>query len=760
MKPILRKVFIALFCFVAVLAFYLLIKAPGTKDHVRPALLSQTGGKAGLVDKSIIDGNDSAIDGNEIGQIGNVGFGNVEVARFTNFGKDGTVNREFGFKTLLHKTANRWEIEQPFMNIYQDRLTCYITADIGDVLLDEGAERPVPRDVTLTGNVVIHIVPEQPGKLDEAYVYLDDVTFFSSSSRFTTAGPVRYVAEKAQLTGKGLEIIYNAEKDKLEVLRLSRLDSLIVKTPSQQASFFAAKKTAGDTRKKPPVERQKAVTEINEPARPAAPVQTTMVSSLPPQGTYYKCAFSKNVLIESPGQLVLTDRFVINNILWKKGSAPAGNRASETSIKPEPAAVETRPVKAARPQYAAEQNTRTAAEKSALRVAGIAGGKNTGPHPEKNEQQFVDIIINCDNGLLVLPMDSKKSFDDFPVQQDGAQNASEKASKKISPADTTAGRRLTAERIDYDVSTQNTSTSGFCEILFYTKDPIEQDKDVADMPVTVTSYTQAQYIPAEKTVLFEGDCLFKMLRTHLGVLNKYGLSAPRIIVKLSETKNADFGDSITGIEHLTATGGLVQLDSSRFKDDKLLGFTKLKCLQFDYDSKEKTCLAAGPDGIIAVDNSRAPKPKRKTPTFSLQRPCYAVVQGFDTLKYVIPENRILAGAVDERIVVDYFPVINGRPGPKATASAANVEAVFTQRKRRSFLSYLVATGGVDYEDADKKLAGSKLIYDNRASLIRVLGDLYQPCMLNGIMVPEIKYNLKKGRITTKISAPGTLRIKR
>jgi hypothetical protein len=357
-------------------------------------------------------------------------------------------------------------------------------------------------------------------------------------------------------------------------------------------------------------------------------------------------------------------------------------------------------------------------------------------------------------------MDSKKSFADFPVQKNEPENAFEKASKIISAADTTAKRRLTAERIDHDVSTQNTSTRGFCEILFYTKDPIEQHKNTPDVPVTVTSYTQAHYIPAEKLVLFEGDCVFKMLRNDLGTEQRYRLSAPRIIVNLSETKTADSGDSTTGIEHLTATDGLVQLDNSRYKDDKLLGFTKLKCLKFDYDSKSKTCLATGPDGIIAVDNSKAPKPRRKTPRFSLQRPCYAVVQGFDTLKYFIPENRILAGAIDERIVVDYFPVIDEKLGSKSTASAANIEALFTQQKDRSLLSYLIATDGVDYEDSDKQLAGSKLIYDNKASVIRIHGDLYRPCLLNGVMVPEIKYDLKKERITTKISAPGTFRIKR
>jgi hypothetical protein len=371
MKPVLRKVVIALFCFAVVLAFYLFIKGRGTSDDINSELLSQTGAKTDLMGKGVVDNNSPAIDENQIGQIGSVGFGNVEFARFTNFDKNGTLTREFGFKTLLHKIANRWEIEQPYMNIYQSRLNSYITADMGDVLLEEGTEKPVPKDVTLTGNVVIHIVPKQPEKFDESYIYLDDVTFFSASSRFTTAGPVRYVAKKAQLTGKGLEIIYNAEKDKLEMLRLSHLDSLIVKSSPQQASFFAAEskperntaspdvpeKTAENILKKTPVEnqnkpaeQQKPVTGKNAPAQPVAPVTTPKVSSSPEQETYYKCAFSKNVLIESPGQLVLADEFIINNILWEKSSAPAENQPSVTSTKPGLAPVETQPAKKTQPQ--------------------------------------------------------------------------------------------------------------------------------------------------------------------------------------------------------------------------------------------------------------------------------------------------------------------------------------------------------------------------------------------------------------------------
>ena len=85
-----------------------------------------------------------------------------------------------------------------------------------------------------------------------------------------------------------------------------------------------------------------------------------------------------------------------------------------------------------------------------------------------------------------------------------------------------------------------------------------------------------------------------------------------------------------GIEHVTASGGVVQLDTSKWAGAKLLGFTKLRCLQFDFDSNEQAFSAAGP-GVIAVDNSKITDSKPRANKFSLQKKCVAVVRNFETL---------------------------------------------------------------------------------------------------------------------------------
>ncbi|GAI24808.1 unnamed protein product, partial [marine sediment metagenome] len=86
---------------------------------------------------------DSNFEG-EVGIVGKVGVGPVEIARFTELNKDKQIAREFGFERLLHKTGDEWAIEKPFMNIFRSSFKCYITADKGDVQIETAAGKTSP----------------------------------------------------------------------------------------------------------------------------------------------------------------------------------------------------------------------------------------------------------------------------------------------------------------------------------------------------------------------------------------------------------------------------------------------------------------------------------------------------------------------------------------------------------------------------------------------------------------------------------------
>ena len=166
---------------------------------------------------------DTIADGNlggfvdEGGRIGDVYVPAIRKARFTDLDKETKeVIREWGFEKLLHDAGEEWDIEKPYMNIFRRSFKCYITSDKGRIRVETVAGRPSPRDVTLTENVVIHILPQNDSNIKESFIYLDDVDFISGKSQFSTAGPVKFVSQDVQMLGRGLEVVYNEELDRLE----------------------------------------------------------------------------------------------------------------------------------------------------------------------------------------------------------------------------------------------------------------------------------------------------------------------------------------------------------------------------------------------------------------------------------------------------------------------------------------------------------------------------------------------------------------
>ena len=124
------------------------------------------------------------------------------------------------------------------MNVYEQDFKCYITADKGEVKIETIADKPTPKDATFTGNVVVHIVPNDSSDIKESHIYLDDIAFMSERSQLATAGPVRFISEDAQMLGTGLELVYNDQLERLELFRIVRLESLRIK--SSQMAFLSS----------------------------------------------------------------------------------------------------------------------------------------------------------------------------------------------------------------------------------------------------------------------------------------------------------------------------------------------------------------------------------------------------------------------------------------------------------------------------------------------------------------------------------------
>ncbi len=317
--------------------------------------------------------------------------------------------------------------------------------------------------------------------------------------------------------------------------------------------------------------------------------------------------------------------------------------------------------------------------------------------------------------------------------------------------------------------------AGPAELVFYMEDANNTDINQGPVPVTVNSQKQARFLAASNQIVFEGDSRCTMLREDPNALVKYVLLSEQITVDLPADSNDSLSGPAAGIKHLTATGEVVRLATTKTakaegafagqvqdaNTAKMLGGVELKCSRFDYDTVRQEFLATGP-GVIKLNNSKAPEPNEPVGRFSMQKPCWAVMDGFDTLTYFVRENRIVADTgSQEKLRMDYIPAIYGRYDEHVSTKASHVEILLYELlSGQTELSTLTATGGIEYEDKNNQFIGSELFYDHETAIVKIKGDESQPAYYNGVLVKDAEMNLETGKVEAEIVGPGTLQMNR
>jgi hypothetical protein len=627
-------------------------------------------------------------------RVGPVSLGTLDMARFSTINpKTKQLEREFGFERLLHEEGDQWELEKPYMNIYRPDLVCYITADTGYVVLESDVSPPNPTDATLTGNVVAHIVPAPGSDVAESFVYLDDLTFISSKSRFFTAGPVTFVSQDAQMQGKGLEMIYDDQKKCLDLLRVEQLEHLQLKVQKGYSLAQAGSRT------------DKTATGSAE-----SKDKTNLES--------YRCVFSGNVVIDAGQQFIAADQVSISDIIWHDSKSKQ------------------------------QSQTKT----------GIADSSNT-TEPQQQQTQTRDLLevaVSCDNGLAVVPTNSFDALEKIPHFLDTTGGESPVEAVEDEPGRTT----FAAEKIDYSLATSDAVAPGYSRLTFYVKDVMDQSDEPSALPLVVTSKKMTRFSPKSNRITFEGNCVCRMLRSDLDVMQEYVLSAPKLIVDLNDEKVSN-GRALADVARITAIseeGAGSRLSSVKRDGDKFLGGIELKCPRFEYDAQQQMFIASGP-GVIKADNSRIPQPSRDVGRFSMQKPCYAIVRNFEQLRYYLQTERIIADNSSERIYIDYFPITDKTP-EQVTMTAGRIEADLVETPTGQYrLWTLYAADGISFQDRDKVFEGSELLYDDQRDVIWARGSDSMPAYFNGIMFDGIEYDLATEEVRkVEIKGPGFFNI--
>ena len=663
-------------------------------------------------------------------RFGGTSVGAVRQTQFFHKNEQGVVDREFGFEELLHQQGDQWEITKPYMRLFTRHFRCHVTADRGQVQCEMASGQPVPDDARFSGNVVIHVIPNEPNDPKELFIYLDDVAFIAERSLFSTPGPVKFVSRVAQLVGRGMELIYDEGRNRLELFRVQQLESL--RARSADLAPLTEKTGRGTS-----------------PAAGPTDANTVVVAAgdAPTEGTpdLYECVFWKNVRIEAPEQVIVARQWLaINNILWRDDNAPVSGQ-------PAPGTVST--VGAVLP------------EPNEPEVAPYPGPNALDTSPSNfialstlPESSF-DIVITCDGGFVIGPKgiaaDTVEPNETTPVAQDS----------DTWPADVPDPNHqtLAAEWIDVNGATSNVTLAGPVQIGFTldANDLGGRDPSGELMPVTITAQDAVRFLAATNRILFEGDCIAKMQQAiempdAPPVRHEFVLRAPTLALDLIEDSNAP--RTKLRPRYVAAFGGPISLHGLRQVGEDIVGWVKLDGSRLDCNLPDEEFLVAGP-GTISIHNAE-PDPDADPNEFSLSQPCYALMSDFKRLTYSASAQRIVA-ASDERIQLGYVPILaDGSYGPAVNADAGHIEMLLTRTADDQMeLKALTASRGITFENDTQSFAGSVLTYEHASGLIHVTGDAAQPCYFNGFLVDQIDMDVSTGNVKAQFQDPGTLQVK-
>ncbi|MHC4636444.1 MAG: hypothetical protein ACYTBV_02935 [Planctomycetota bacterium] len=632
------------------------------------------------------------------GRVGDVEVGELGMAIFTRLNpKTKKIEQKFGFKKLLHEEGNEWEIEKPFMIIYRDDLECHIRADKGFVQVESG--RGMKAD------------PGDATLIGNVIIHIVPTGQSDIKESYIFIDKIDYLSERSRFSTQGP--VTFVSKD---IRMIGRGLEIVYNELAERLELLKIRDLESLRLKKPAqsvVEDEQAQTEplaVGIPAEPVhqqvakQPVKTHEDKPKDKRQTFYRCVISDNVVIETMDELVYAAEIYINDILFS-----GNNKRNSTA---ETKAEHVRQRKSTDVTSQNISDTKQTTSLTATQTADLNQDEVTLNIPEPNEtiefiEEPTDIILTCSKGVLVTPMDSKIKPPLEVTKARAPENFEQAGGRSV----------ITANRINFSV-------------------------------------------PAEQVELV-GDCVCTSFDQAVGFNKKNRLAAPRVLVKLKPSESDKSKDAASGIEYLTAGNGIVQLDTSKWIGTELLGFSKLKCLNIEFDGIKQILTATGPDGKIAIDNSKLTVNDEQTDRIGLQKQCYALIQGFETMKYFLVPNKIQLNAVQGDLInIDYSPVVDGQLEQQVAATAVSIEADLEKTAEGvTELSNLRAHGGISYEDPDVYFVADYFNYDSNQSCIKAWSEAYQECFLNGIRVDGIEYDLKTGKAENKILGPGMFEIK-
>lgn len=381
-----------------------------------PIQVVSEGGANPFEDAAPIDGTSA---------LGETNFGPVETTRYVRLDPVTKEVREvFGFAALMNARQEGLvlQVQRPYMIRYEPKSTVRIDADWGRMEVERVGSETVLRNAELTDNVVIRIQRGTPPETEESVLQLDNLTYSSDRSEFFTEGPIRMTSANAELTGRGLTLLYDPRLERLEYMKVKDLDLLRLKNmatpgkmPLSETPTAGAAKSDSPAKQEPP-----AVASAAASRQTAAPTQSTPkeASATARENLFYQCSILENVEIRYGQELVVfgVDEVNINRIFWE------GNKEDQDTPEPKESPVVVTPA------AASEQ----VAVKPASEPLNDPPAK---PEPRQTEpaDPSRDILVTCDGGIIVQPMDpaAESGSTEPEIQMQGRALRIDKLSKDL-----------------------------------------------------------------------------------------------------------------------------------------------------------------------------------------------------------------------------------------------------------------------------------------------------------------------------------------
>jgi hypothetical protein len=690
--------------------------------------------------RTLADPNDALKDavnvGGQGGELSGVKvYDNTYQFDFEDRDDDYRVYQQWGFKDISHRGPGVWQVVKPYMTRFEDEVTCFVTANRGVFRIEEINNKPYPREFTFSGEVHVHVLPRPGSGIEEIFIDLDEIVFQSNKSQFSSSGQILVRSPSIQLSGQGVDFIYNADEKSIQYFRMVTLEYLRIRTPREGGlfSFDKQEETPAETAGPDANEVVAEVQDANEPADPLGPI--------------YMCLLQDNVVIRTPKQKIHSlNHITLTDILWPK---TAFGRQDANQLDPNATVIDV-----------ADANAMAVLEPNSVRAM---ASLPEDPNSILPEEDMLDIIVTCDQGILISPADSNWTPESEGLAKPEVARVVDVNMPTFAKDPEDNGLFL-AQDIEYNVQTKNAQAQGPVELTFYAPEPNEPNSQGRLIPINVKAQKFGRFDANDNSIVFTGECEC-ILQKHDAndVIEEYRLEAPKICIELVDEKDAQAIAARQDLKHIEAVGGGVTLGIfTRVKDanvvppafapatGELLAGAEMTCDSFECDPNRKgheIFTATGP-GTIFLNNAKAvlggSSNKKK-------EPYYASLRGFETMKYYVADNLIVADAQDPNFLMfSYFPV-GDDPNMEGQANHVEIHLVKTEAGRTE-MGTLTATGNVSVTHGPNQFTGGLLSYSHDTMrLIIQPGEAGQRCMVNGTAYPGIDYNLTTGELKTSLS---------